>query len=294
MNYLFQLDGVGPNAAVAFSNQQLDGEPLSGPPATVLSLSSLGSVGSTYRRIRKSRDVPDFGLVHPERTQLDSQPPPRRIAMARRSPAIRAIAWMGPSRPSPRRGLSDQNITFDGVPYTNVARIQRRGQHRPAPGRRHRRRVRIPGQRAFVWFFYSAIEHCRGRKCDSGRGRHRGPGQRRHCDPGQRRKRDPGQRRHHHAGQRRKCDAQQRRHRDATRSGGTITLGSGGTVALGSGGSVTLGGAGTITLGQRRYSHARQRRDYRAGQRRHYRAGQRWHRNHRDHSLHRRQLHASR
>ncbi len=71
MNYLFQLDGVGPNAAVAFTNQQLDGEPLSGPPhGFVIELVGFGR--STYRRIRKSRDVPDFGLVHPERTQLDS------------------------------------------------------------------------------------------------------------------------------------------------------------------------------------------------------------------------------
>jgi sugar lactone lactonase YvrE len=86
MNYLFQLDGVGPNAAVAFSNQQLDGEPLSGLPASVLSFSSLGFGWSTYRQFRQSRDVLDLGLVHPDRAQPDSQ---RRHGALRRHAAHR-------------------------------------------------------------------------------------------------------------------------------------------------------------------------------------------------------------
>ncbi len=43
MNYLFQLVGVGPNSAVAYSNQLLEGQPQNGAPS-VLTYGSLGSV----------------------------------------------------------------------------------------------------------------------------------------------------------------------------------------------------------------------------------------------------------
>ncbi len=68
MNYLFQLDGVGPSSAVAFSNQTL----------TTLTQSSFGSVSHAFRhrsRIRRQRGhVPNLDLVHPYRSESHRQP----------------------------------------------------------------------------------------------------------------------------------------------------------------------------------------------------------------------------
>jgi len=118
MNYLFQLDGVGPNAAIAFSNQQLDGEPLSGPP-TVLSLNSLGSVvnltdasgnpatfsTSAWYTPNAPSPTASAATAHCDGTPLSGDT------------GYRVNGTIAPIAPA---WSSEQNITFDGVPYTTL------------------------------------------------------------------------------------------------------------------------------------------------------------------------------
>ena len=85
MNYLFQLDGVGPNAAIAYSNQTLE----------TLSRGALSSVeptlSTTTTILRRSQPRPGIRPRRPARQPV----PPRCIATVRRSTVIRAIAWTG-------------------------------------------------------------------------------------------------------------------------------------------------------------------------------------------------------
>ena len=124
MNYLFQLDGVGPNASVAFSNQTL---------ATLLP-GSLGSVSQLTDGIQQSRHVPDFGLVHVHAPWQWGERGHDGIVTALRSPAIRDIASMRRLHPSRRRmrgrlGRTSPSTAsrmmmacseIDGMPYTQL------------------------------------------------------------------------------------------------------------------------------------------------------------------------------
>ncbi len=114
MNYLFQLDGVGPNSSVAYSDQAL----------TTLLPGSLGSVTQLTGRLQQSRHVPDFGLVHVHATPVTGESAASwhcdgtpltgdtgyRID-ASVSPIPVADAWS-----------TGQNITFDSI--TNVGGVQ--------------------------------------------------------------------------------------------------------------------------------------------------------------------------
>jgi sugar lactone lactonase YvrE len=118
MNYLFQLDGVGPNAAVTYSNQQLDGEPQSGPPA-ILNDASLGSVyqltdasgnpatysTSAWYSPNPPSSTASAATLHCDGTPLNGDSGYRVDASITTSPG-----W-----------TNGQNIAFDGVPYTTLA-----------------------------------------------------------------------------------------------------------------------------------------------------------------------------
>ena len=97
MNYLFQLDGVGPNAAVAFSNQTLT-TILDASLASVTQFTDLDS-GSR----RQSRDLLNLVLVHIHAAQLDGQP---GLSALRRHAAHRRYGlsreWRRRSRSRPR------------------------------------------------------------------------------------------------------------------------------------------------------------------------------------------------
>ena len=142
MNYLFQLDGVGPNAAVAYSNQTLD--------HLDRGIAGIGYAAYRFTQaiLRRSRPRPGTVRTPPSPTaspatlHCDGTPLDRRYGLS--------CEWADRAH-RPSRWSNGQNITFDGqcrTPY--AARIQRLGQHRPASGGRHRRRVRGAGQRAFL------------------------------------------------------------------------------------------------------------------------------------------------
>ena len=96
MNYLFQLDGVGPNAAITYSNQALYGEAQGASPTqrfwvgiaalpTPPQLTTfLWLCGQSDRSVRKPCGLYNLGVVFNYGTQLDSQ---RRHDALRRLPA---------------------------------------------------------------------------------------------------------------------------------------------------------------------------------------------------------------
>ena len=236
MNYLFQLDGVGPNGAVAFSNQQLDGDPLGGPPA-VLNDGSLSSgmsltdaSGNPATFSTSSWYVPYIpgtspgspATMHCDGTPLNGDTPEYRV---NGSIAPITPAW-----------ASGQNIAYDGAPYSQLL-----GYNDAA--NLDLRQVGATGGEfaslASVLSFGSSsstpLNIAAGGSVSVGAGGTVSVG-----------------------------------------SGGSVTLANGGNITLGSTGSITLaaggnvmfGSGGMATLAQRRHDHAGQQRHCHVPQRR--------------------------
>ena len=206
MNYLFQLDGLGPNGSRCLL------QPDTRKPEWTRLECDLA-----YRWLRQSRNDPDLGLVRS--LHIGHNDGQRRHAALRRHSdrhrcTVLSGGWAHCAHYSCVGGWTEHYLRRRGANCT-VARIQRCDQHRPAPGGRHRRRVRRPGERAFVWLVRGTVERYCGRKRDAGKRWHRDPWERRKCDAGQRRQRHAGQRWDDHAGERWNCDAGQRRHGNA-------------------------------------------------------------------------------
>jgi hypothetical protein len=120
MNYLFQLDGVGSNAAVAYSNQQLDGDPPGGPPAVLndgsltsgMSLTDASgnpatfSTSSWYAPYISGISPGSPASMHCDGTPLNGDTPEYRL---NGSIAPITPAW-----------ASGQNIAYDGAPYSQL------------------------------------------------------------------------------------------------------------------------------------------------------------------------------
>jgi hypothetical protein len=211
MNYLFQLDGVGPNLAVAYSNQQLDG----GPPPAVLNQASFGSVtqltdGSgnpaTFSTSIWYTPIAPSSTTSPATLHCDGTP-------LTGDTGYRVDGPIAPITPAWSNG---QNITFDGVPYTTL-----RGYNDVA--NLDLRQVGATGGEfaslASVLSFGSSsapLNIAAGGTVALGRGGTVALGSGGTVTLG---------------------------------SGGNVTLSSGGTITLGSGGNVTLGSGGNVTLG---------------------------------------------
>jgi sugar lactone lactonase YvrE/phosphotransferase system HPr-like phosphotransfer protein len=215
MNYLFQLDGVGPNAAVAYSNQQLDGESLSGPPATILSLSSLGSVAQLTDASGNPATFPTSAWYTPNAPSTTASAATLHCdgTPLNGDAGYRVNGTIAPIAPA---WSSGQNITFDGVPYTQL-----RGYNDLANIDLHQ--VGATGGEfaslATVLSFGASqapLNVAAGGNVTLGSGGTIALGSGGNVTLG---------------------------------SGGNVTLGSGGTITLGSGGNVTLGSGGNVTLG---------------------------------------------
>ena len=120
MNYLFQLDGVGPNGAVAYSNQQLDGDPLGGSPAVLndgsltagMSLTDASGNPATFST--SSWYVPYISGTSPgspATTHCDGTP------LNGDTPEYRVNGSIAPITPA---WASGQNIAYDGVSYSQL------------------------------------------------------------------------------------------------------------------------------------------------------------------------------
>ena len=272
MNYLFQLDGVGPNAAVAFSNQTL----------TTLLRASLALGVSSADLDRRSTTISRHSQLRPGTTSTapsptaspatlhcDGTPLDRRYRISRewhRRSHLSAVVerpehylrW--PVSYSPMRGYNDlanidlRQVGATGGEFASLASVLSFGSSA------------------------TPLNVAAGGNVDTGRRWHRGPGrggtvtlgcggnatleQRRHDHARQRRHRDARQRRHRHAGQRRHRHARCRRHRQHWARGGNCHS------------------------GQRRNHRTRQRRQCNSWQRRNRHARRRRH-----HHAHRRRLH---
>ena len=131
MNYLFQLDGVGPNAAVTYSNQALFGEiPGTQPTITILGGDSgatdpnfatipFGSVVNLTDQYGKPADFTTSAWY--------STTPPSSTASAATmhcdgSPLNNETAYRvdGPVDAISPAWSTGQNITFDGAPYSDL------------------------------------------------------------------------------------------------------------------------------------------------------------------------------
>ncbi len=213
MNYLFQLDGVGPNAAVAYSNQSLDGSGASG--VSILSDSSLGSVTQLTDALGNPATFATSAWYTPTAPSSTASPATMHCdgTPLNGDTAYRVVGAIDPITPAWSNG---QNIAFDGVPYTqllgynDVANIDLR-------------QVGATGGEfaslASVITFGSTstpLNVGAGGNVTLGSGGTVTLGSGGNVTLG---------------------------------SGGNVTLGSGGTIALGSGGNVTLGSGGNVTLG---------------------------------------------
>jgi sugar lactone lactonase YvrE len=246
MNYLFQLDGLGPNATVAFSNQQLDGLPQTGPAAT-LSLGSLGSVVDLTDASGNPATFPTSAWYSPIAPNSTASPATLHCdgTTLAGDKGYRVNGSISPIAPAWSNG---QNITFDGVPYTSL-----RGYNDVA--NIDLRQVGATGGEfaslATVLSFGSStapLNVAAGGSVSLGAGGTvalgsggtvtLGSGGNATVSSGS--TITPG------------INGSVTLNNGGTATlstGGTVTLGSGGTVALGSGGTVTLGSGGTITLG---------------------------------------------
>ncbi len=184
MNYLFQLDGVGPSSAVAYSNQTLE----------TLTEASLGGVTNLVDINNVPATFSTSAWYSPTAAEFDGQPSHSCIVTALRSTRRYGISCGGSVVPvTPAwSSTADQNITFDGVTYhgpgllgyNDIANIDLRQVG--ATGGEY-------ASLASVLNFGSSsapLNIAVGRKCDCGRRRHRNGGQRRHRNPEQRRKRN--------------------------------------------------------------------------------------------------------
>ncbi|MGD1107272.1 MAG: PASTA domain-containing protein, partial [Terracidiphilus sp.] len=248
MNYLFQLDGVGPNAAVVYSNQQLDGEPLSGPPATVLSFSSFGSVAqltdasgnpATYSTSAWYTPIAPSPTASAATSHCDGTP----------LTGDTGYRVNGPIAPIAPAWASDQNITFDGVPYTTL-----RGYNDVA--NIDLRQVGATGGEfaslASVLSFGSSsapLNVAAGGSVTLGAGGTVALGSGGTVTLGSGGTATVGSGSTITPGSGGSVTLNNGATVTLPPAGGTVTLGSGGTIALGSGGTVTLGSGGTITLG---------------------------------------------
>jgi sugar lactone lactonase YvrE/uncharacterized protein (DUF2345 family) len=115
MNYLFQLDGVGPNAAVAYSNQTLDGEPQTGTPAIL----SQASFGSAYQLTDPSGNPATFSTSTWYTPNAPSETTSPATLHCDGTPLNGDTGYRveGPIAPITPAWTNGQNITFDGVPY---------------------------------------------------------------------------------------------------------------------------------------------------------------------------------
>ena len=132
MNYLFQLDGVGPNDAVTYSNQALEGEPQAVPGVTTIP-TILGGDSDTPN----SNFIPFGSVVN--LTDAAGNPasfstsawytttPPSSTASAASmhcdgSPLNNETAYRvtGPVDSISPAWTTGQNITFDGAPYSEL------------------------------------------------------------------------------------------------------------------------------------------------------------------------------
>ena len=204
MNYLFQLDGVGPAAAVAYSNQTL--ETLNETSlASVASLLDGTSNPATFSTSAWYTPIPPSPTASAATMHCDGTP-------LTGDTGYRVNGSVAPVTPAWTNG---QNITFDGVPYTqmlgynDVANIDLR-------------QVGATGgefaSEASVLSFGSSqapLSVAAGGTVAMGSGGTVALGSGGTVTLG---------------------------------SGGNVTLGSGGTIALGSGGNVTLGSGGNATL----------------------------------------------
>jgi sugar lactone lactonase YvrE len=247
MNYLFQLDGVGPNAAVAFSNQQLDGEPLSGPP-TVLSLTSLGTVAQLTDASGSPATFSTSAWYTP------TAPSPTASAATSHcdgTPLTGDTGYRvnGPIAPIAPAWSSEQNIAFDGVPYTTL-----RGYNDVT--NIDLRQVGATGGEfaslASVLSFGSStapLNVAAGGSVTLGAGGTVALGSGGTVTLGSGGTATVGSGSTITPGSGGSVTLNNGATVTLPPAGGTVTLGSGGTVALGSGGTVTLGSGGTITLG---------------------------------------------
>jgi len=248
MNYLFQLDGVGPNAAIAFSNQQLLGEQIGHQPAVLNNDGSLSSVSqltdaggnpATFSTSSWYSTVAPSSTASPATMHCDGTP-------LGSDTGYRVNGTVDPISPA---WTSSPNIAFDGVPYTTM-----RGYNDVA--NMDLRQVGATGGEfaslASVISFGSSsapLNIAPGGSVAVGAG---GTvtvpaggsvtlGSNGNATVGSGGKITPS------------SGGSVTLNNGATvtipSTGGTIALGSGGTVALGSGGTVTLSSAGTITVG---------------------------------------------
>ena len=211
MNYLFQLDGVGPNATVAYSNQTL----------ATLSESSLGSVSQLidssanpatfstsawYVPYNAQTTTASAATWHCDGTPLNGDTPYYRVDGS----VTTSPGW-----------VSGQNITYDGPSSSQLSYSQLLGYNDVS--NLDLRQVGATGGEfaslATILSFGSSatpLNIAAGGNVTLGSGGTIALGSGGNVTLG---------------------------------SGGTITPGSSGTVTLGSGGNVTLGSGGTITLG---------------------------------------------
>ncbi len=111
MNYLFQLDGVGPNAAVAYSNQTL--ETLSEPSlGSVTNLLDIYNNPATFSTSTWYTSVAPSSTASPATLHCDGTP-------LTGDTGYRVEGSIAPPTPA-WSSTADPNITFDGVPYTTL------------------------------------------------------------------------------------------------------------------------------------------------------------------------------
>ena len=135
MNYLFQLDGVGPNAAVTYSNQALYGEPQAVPgvmtPTTILGGDSTGTTDPAFATIPFGSVVnltDQYGNPASFTTSAwySTTPPSSTASPATMhcdgSPLNNDTAYRvtGPVDSISPAWSDGQNITFDGAPYLDL------------------------------------------------------------------------------------------------------------------------------------------------------------------------------
>jgi hypothetical protein len=111
MNYLFQLDGVGQSAAVAYSNQTL--ETLSEASlAQVSSLLDINNNPATFSTTAWYTGVAPSSTASPATLHCDGSP-------LTGDTGYRVVGSIAPPNPA-WSATADPNITFDGVPYGNL------------------------------------------------------------------------------------------------------------------------------------------------------------------------------
>ncbi len=109
MNYLFQLDGVGPNSAIAFSNQEL----------SMLTQSTLGSTTKLLGPANAPATFPTSTWYVPTAPSTGAS---AATLHCDGTPLAGDVGYRvtGPISPITPAWANGQNITFDGQPYTTL------------------------------------------------------------------------------------------------------------------------------------------------------------------------------